>query len=134
MGGVAGGLRSSNPGQGILHGVWVESQLLGEIVEVLRIRTADINPHQTAILVEVVGEQLEREVLGCQGPVTPQPAADRSAVSTHTHSVPLTAADTRLACPGSQTIRSIHSIEHAPARPPCSTDPIGQHIGRMHRQ
>jgi hypothetical protein len=35
--------------------VLVEGQLLGEIPEALRIRIADVNPHQAAVLIEVVG-------------------------------------------------------------------------------
>ncbi len=79
MRGVPGGLGPLDAREGVLDRMRIEGQLFGEVTQVLRVRFADVDPDQAAILVEVVRDPLEREVLGHESAVSPQPAADRPA-------------------------------------------------------
>ena len=53
----------------VLDGQLVEAELVGELVELLLRRTAQVDPHHGVGFGEVVGHLCDREVLGLEHPV-----------------------------------------------------------------
>ena len=76
MGCIAGGLGALGVGDGVLDGVLIKVQLVGEFTEHIVIGVAQIHPQQRAVLVQVIGNIGEREVFGLQLAAEPQPGPD----------------------------------------------------------
>src|SRR5262249_8098608 len=59
---------------GVLDGVRIETELAGQRVQPGPVRRADIHPHKAIRFFEVVGDLLEREVIGLDdaGPTAPR--------------------------------------------------------------
>jgi len=73
--GVAAGLGALVHLDGVLDRVPVQAELVGETVEQGGIGRAEVGPDQHVVLLEVVRDVVEREVLGLENSVSPDPCA-----------------------------------------------------------
>jgi hypothetical protein len=71
MRGVASGLGPLRVRNRVLDGMGVEGELPGQRLKVDSLGVAEIDPHQTARLIEIVGDTLELEVLLLEDSVSP---------------------------------------------------------------
>jgi hypothetical protein len=79
---VPRGLRTLTSRDGILHRVRIQGQLIGQLQEERVVGLAQIEPHQRAIILQMVGDLLEREVLDLEPAISPQSGARAIPVAT----------------------------------------------------